>query len=399
MGKVKKSKIINSHAAPRQALGYIFQFERALFWLSKLDADSCVSIETDDDVVINLAEGGEMEKIYEQDKSALSKRNPFSNHSPDLWKSLAIWAEGINSGKFIILKSKFLLVTNKTISKTCLIYQLTKEQSELEFDESFKKFTAILQKPSSTISEYCKIVSQLSTENLKSLFQKIEVHDLNYLHDRKEYKRSIVKNLKISDQITPNQVYVDLFGWLMEAVVNFWVNKQNATIKVEDLLTKSNEIISLNFKKPFIELAEISLPITEHQRKENMGQNFVKQLNWIELNDDDILSAIDDFLRAKWERSRYAEEGNIPSVSHFKDFENELKAQWKAKSELHAIDADTEELKLRNGKRVYWSLINTKIKLAGYETDQRYTTNGGYHRLANKFEIGWHIDWKNLKDK
>lgn len=393
------SNKINKHSAPGQALGYIFQFERALDWLSRIEPDSTVSIETDDDVVVSLNNGNKIEKLYEQDKSSISKKNPFSNQSIDLWKSLSTWAEGVNNGNFVLGKCKFILVTNKKIPKTSLICQLTNTKSEVEFIEIYKKVELILKKPPPRIAPFCDEILKLPESELVNLLKNIEVLDLNYLHDREEYKTKILRNLKMSKQISPNRVYGYLLGWLTDYVINCWINKKDATIKAEDLITHSNLIIAKFFTKPFIELAEESLPVTEAHRKEYIGDNFVKQLRWINIDDDVILNSIDDFLRAKWERIRYAEEGNIPGNLHFEEFEKELKEQWKSQFEIHSIDSETEDQHIKNGKRVFWTVISKRFKLAGYETEQFYTSKGGFQKLANKFEIGWHINWKKLKDK
>jgi len=43
---------LQTHTASGQALGYFFQLERALYWLTKAPADSLIGIETEDDVAV-----------------------------------------------------------------------------------------------------------------------------------------------------------------------------------------------------------------------------------------------------------------------------------------------------------------------------------------------------------
>ena len=62
-----------------QMYGYLYQIDRVLYWLSVSPENSIVSIETDDDVVIRLQQGENIETIYEQDKASIKKKYPFSN--------------------------------------------------------------------------------------------------------------------------------------------------------------------------------------------------------------------------------------------------------------------------------------------------------------------------------
>ncbi len=81
---------IKKHSAPGQMLGYLYQIDRALLWLSMCPPNSVVSIETDDDIVIDIKNGKKINQIFEQDKSSIGKRNPFSDKSKDLWKTSKI---------------------------------------------------------------------------------------------------------------------------------------------------------------------------------------------------------------------------------------------------------------------------------------------------------------------
>ena len=79
------------YAAKGQMYGYLYQIDRVLYWLSVSPENSIVSIETDDDVVIRLQQGEDIETIYEQDKASIKKKYPFSNTNKNLWKSITNW--------------------------------------------------------------------------------------------------------------------------------------------------------------------------------------------------------------------------------------------------------------------------------------------------------------------
>lgn len=387
-------------SAPGPMLGYIFQIERALEWLSKTAENGSVSIETDDDLVIELGKGITLEKIYEQDKSAaLSNRNPFSNKSVDLWKTLRIWAENISNGVIDINNATFLLTTNKTI-KGGLFKKLLKSKNDPGFEKMIQEFIEqAISTDSAEIKSYVEVVASLPENTRTGLFRKIELLDINYKHDRESIKASIRSNLHISPEIPYNKLYADLLGWLTDLIITKWVNAEPAIVQGKELNLYLTDLIKRYSSKPFMEKAKSVLPVQDKDRVLHQQDNFVRQLEWIELEEEYVIHAIDDFIRARWERSRFALEGNIPSKEDFIDMHDDLIDRWNNLQAPVARSCVNEQDRKEKGYQLYWSVLNHKATLASYQTEQAYTTKGAYHLLANDFKIGWHFDWKTLKDQ
>src|SRR5688572_8339439 len=100
-----------SSAASGPAAGFLYQFERALAWLSRSGPTGRVGIETTDDVVYE----GEDRSVQEQDKHGLDAGGTaFGDTSVDLWKTLANWCRAIDSGT-VSGNFELHLVTNKTV--------------------------------------------------------------------------------------------------------------------------------------------------------------------------------------------------------------------------------------------------------------------------------------------
>ncbi len=93
------------HAAPGPYLGFALQPVRLCFHLLTCPAKANVSLEYLDDVAIHYADGN---VLLEQTKSAL-KKNPLTDWSDELWKTIANWIDGIESGKLTLSKSRFQL--------------------------------------------------------------------------------------------------------------------------------------------------------------------------------------------------------------------------------------------------------------------------------------------------
>jgi hypothetical protein len=388
-------------SAPGPMLGYLFQVERALLWLSKAASDGTVSIETDDDLVIHLKDDSTLSKYYEQDKSAaLSTRNPFSNKSKDLWKTLKIWSTNIISGVIDVDKAYFLLVTNKTIG-SCLIRKVLNSKSNatelvVNVDNLVKQ---AMTSGSDEIREYAKVVSGLDPTIRLKLFSNMELLDLSYTHARDLMKKDIKDNLHVSEEMPFHSIFKELLGWLTDNIIEKWVSGELAIVKGSELNKYFMAIVAKYNGKPFIERAKDVLPVKDSERGVHRGDNFVKQLDWIELDEKDILKAIDDFIRARWERSRFALEGNIPCKGDFDKMHEDLYERWVNLQRPIARNCKNEEEKKDRGYDLYWLIMDHKARLANYDTEQFYTTKGAYHLMANDFKLGWHIDWEKLKEQ
>ena len=117
----------NLHSADGSILGFLYQIERALQWLSSSDLTAFVGVEVDDDITIKLINGDDIETIYEQAKHSQTSRIPYADRSIDLWKTLSIWIEAVTSNKINIEHSLLSFLTNKRIPNNRLAIRLKNE--------------------------------------------------------------------------------------------------------------------------------------------------------------------------------------------------------------------------------------------------------------------------------
>ena len=396
-----KSFKTNQHSAPGPMLGYLFQIERALLWLSQSTGKGYIAIETDDDLVINLKNNKNLGVYYEQDKSAaMSSRNPFSNKSLDLWKTLHIWNKSISDGTIEVNSSQFLMVTNKIVG-SCLIKSIVNLKDNIK--EFEKKIVELIDSGKSSATEeiknYALALDILDPNTRTKMFKNIVVLDLNYVHDRNQFKAFTKDNLHVSNEIPFHLMYKDLLGWLTDLIIEKWINGEQAIISGEELNKYFNDMLTRYMSKPFIERAKDVLPVQDSVRAHHKKDNFVKQLDWIDMEEQDILKAIDDFLRARWERVRFAKEGNIPSKKDFTLMDDDLFERWENIQKPISRSCTNDQERKNKGYDLYWAIVNHRAKLASYDTEQSYTTKGAYHLMANEFRLGWHLDWSKLKDE
>lgn len=382
------------HDAPGQMHGYLYQLERTLFQLSQTKSGGFVGVETGDDVVVKLSARQDSEHIFEQDKHSTSRTIPFSDLSKDLWNTLFIWTSAVKTGNINLEKSTFLMVSNKKLPSNRFVWKINKVSQKDTALECVQDLRKIGSKHKGKLKDTIKQVLDLSDDELAQILIKINVLDVKTTHDRNLHKKNIRANLRLGNDIPFNEAYQYLMGWLFDTVMNCWEKEKEAWVSVESLFEKRNDFIQRYHKKPFIERAVDSIPIKKNQREAQQKKDFVKQLKIIDCKDEDILDAIDDFLRASIERTRYAEEARV-SNQDFIEFERNLIYRWK---NIFGSESDEEKPKV-SGKKVYFKTTNYKEKLMGIETEQYYTTRGAYQRLANKKELGWHPEWKDIMDK
>lgn len=122
---------------------------------------------------------------------------------------------------------------------------------------------------------------------------------------------------------------------------------------------------------------------------------FVEQLNLIGGDEEDIIDAIHDYVRAASERSRLAQDGEI-SERKFKIYFDDLLSHWKSISKPKFKFCSPADYK-KIGYEVYFNSLLYKGKLNNYEPEQGYTHRGSYHYLADQVQLGWHPKWQDLK--
>jgi hypothetical protein len=100
----------NPFGAAAPAIGYLYQCRYALWRLlirSRTDAVAELSIERLDDIAFD--QGTDQERL--QTKHSIRRRASMSDASPDIWKTLRVWSEGIIAGTLDVPGAVLSLVT------------------------------------------------------------------------------------------------------------------------------------------------------------------------------------------------------------------------------------------------------------------------------------------------
>lgn len=288
------------------------------------------------------------------------------------------------------------MVTNRKIPSGRLVLIIDKAKEDEDLKTCVKTIRNTGLKHKGKIEKLINSVLAFSDTEIEALIKRIKVFDSSSSSDSM-FKDGIKRNMKISDEIPFNNIYQQYLGWVFEKTVLSWNSNKEAWLDADSFITLSNRLIAQYSSRPFIERTIENLPVSQKSITKHRTKNFVRQLETIQIDEEDTIIAINDYLRASSEKTRFAKE-SIITLQDWKVFENNLLDRWN--NIFKPICRNAVGLsELDKGYQIYYKTLQHKEKLCGVETEQNYTTKGAYHRLANKILLGWHPQWKKLFTK
>jgi hypothetical protein len=386
---------LNKHSAPGSNAGFGYQFERALFWLAQSPAGFLIGIETDDDVAIK---GPDSSKVLEQDKHSIREDGePFGDRSKDLWNTLAIWLDALESGDAPIDTSVFLMVTNKEL-RECIAHQINHAQCDADANTCIEALERAGKKPSEKIAEFVKrVLKPESREMLRELICKCELIDGSNATANEKLRQETIARLQLPEWCGPHAQAIanELLGWLHTQAQNAWRQRQPAWLKRDHFVNQLHAIIDRLKRQISRERAEHLIPVPAEKVGKEKGRPFVKQLHLV--TDDDTLvdTAIREFIRCNIEKSRLSAQGDVTD-DDWNGFEVALLSRWeKIRARVLRMNKSGDEGEI--GFEIFTDTTEEyREKLAGSDTEQVYLTSGTYHRLADMVRVGWHPRFKEL---
>lgn len=375
---------------PAQALGYFIQPIRLLQILLDAPADSFVTLEVFEDVGLETSNG---QRIASQVKSGLVK-NPITDKSLELWKTLANWCDGIKRGELDPEKTIFeIYVARPRKGKIAALFSEAKSQEDAR--NALKQARKCFQKESSgkqpnrAVTEaesYADRVMSFDQSALIILIQRFRITtaDRNPIADL----RSAVA-LKWIRPESVDMVIQHAHGWIKERLDGLLLAGKAASISVNDF---NREMMSFLPRCDFrtIVSSMAGLPSAEEVAAQKI-RTYVRQLEIIAVNDEDILHAINEYLRASVTRTKLAEKGIVHGES-FTEYVEALTMFWRNKRNQNVLThtgRSPEDL----GQLLLSDCCLRQQKLQGLEVPP-YFTPGSYHALADEETIGWHPEYK-----
>ena len=379
--------------APGQFYGYSIQTTRMVARLLQCTHGQAVSLEVLDDVAVT----GGSEVIAEQSKSGLA-HNPVADRSVDLWKTLFNWVEAIRAGA-LATETKFVLYVAQPYRGELIekLHGIKRPEdagsliSELR-DDFWGTAPKRANKTSlpDTIAKYVNGVLEASDDTLSCLFAGIEfmtgsgspIDDLTPL----------LKEKAIGDGAI-EKVLESILGWTKRRVEKFIEMSKPPIIKWDEF-NKRLIVAAQTFDRSEL-LTPTPVEISESEiEQELQSRQYIQQLRWVDCTDDDLVQAVNDYLRSSVDRTAWSERGDVLEAS-FEEFSSRLERHWTNRKRLAPIELPGRSETLL-GQAVLAHCLMASVRLQGLEVPS-YFVPGSYHALADTFTVGWHPRFSELR--
>lgn len=374
--------------APGQLLGYSIQYPRALCHLLRANPEDYVCIEVLGDVASVSVTG---ETTSEEDKSSLGA-NPITDRSVDLWKTFANWIDAIASGHLVPSRTRFVLYCNKT-GKPGLAEAFSAANDSKAAKDAVAKTKKELKdiKADHAAWEYFDKAVNKNENVLLEIVERFELQTgVGAGYD--EVYTEVLKKVVPKSQIDWVIKYMN--GWLVQLVSEKIAAKQPAIITWDEFAHQCSVPFERARRLELIDFALDVHPdneIVANQRKDR--PKYLHQLEIIEASDDELIEAVTDFLKAKYNRDKWIEAEIIDELSAA-EFEKKLFNFWKNKNT--AIGLTNSTLSDQQRGQLLLAECKSKSETIRDASPPCSTIAGTYHAMANVPSIGWHPNWKSV---
>ena len=387
-GTVTKQKAKGSAAG--QYLGFALQEVRLFYHLLTCPADAEVGLEYIDDVSVHI---GRKAICAEQCKSALIG-NPISNWSPEFWKTLANWLENISTGVLEPTATRFQMYV-VPIKKAGFAGLLSALSTDSEIDAAL----ADIRKKHDRLPK---------VPECETYYDKVMTVDASLL-------REVIRNFELlnadAHPFAPidNHLAATLRPEIREIAAKFGIG--DAKRHIDEAIRGGNTplVDAAAFRKKF--RAFISANDNErflHSLSEAPSDEiiestissapcFVRQLDLIDAGVEEKTRATSDFLRASFDRTRWAEEGHVFEGSLSEYDSALLRRHQNLKTEVGISHAELPEAK--QGHLLYARCCNSgQLALEGRVVPEHFMP-GTLNQLSDRRKIGWHPNFDKLLDE
>lgn len=393
---------LSDHLAAGPIAGSFFQAERALYWLAHSDASARVGIEVLDDVAIITGEGL---VILEQDKNSVGSGEPLADRSRNLWNTFATWLEAVRDADVDLDEAQFFLTTNKQLGD-CWVRELQRSDRNSGPPLALAvQLRALGSKPPKTLAPFVSRVLAFSDTEIAEILQRTNVEDASTSSSGAALRTRIAERLLLPKGCDPDRVMDALLGWIVNTTLILIRSGKPAWLEVSGFATQLFETISAFADRKFRETAASLLKVTDSERAREMGRLFVDQIRLLEFEEEgeQVIEAIDDYLRCQEQMTRFAQEGSITEAD-VRRFQDGLQQRWQMIFRRHCRTATRQNdgsdvPAAHTGQDVFQEVLEHREALADQATTQFYLTKGTYHRLADTRgdngspSIGWHPEF------
>jgi hypothetical protein len=359
-----------------------------------------VSLEVLGDTAIDSPDG----TLIEESKSRTGRGNPISDRSRDFWKTLRNWIEAAQAGLLDAANTRFqLFVSRPSTGRIVQLFHNADSEHEalralvaayrilgLETRQSSGARPArIPSKIPAGLRDHLTVILRAPPQLVATIIRnfQLEVGSGQTIKDL----RSTIDATLIPPEIAEDVLY-HVAGWLKTRVDGQIERGVAACIHWEDFRTAVNTAVRL-FDRRDVLKSLAREPSGIEVDKHLQFRTYVRQLRIVELDFEEQLRAVTDFIKAETDRTQWAEKGYVIEES-FKEFQHTLMDSWRNyKRRCDIVNKNRSEPE--RGQLLYSDCCGHQAKLGGSEVPEHFC-RGSFHKLADSPDIGWHPRYQKL---
>lgn len=380
------------HTAGESKLGYLYQSRYALLRAlrdGKKNPALSISIEKFDDVA------------FEQDDRPIEliqtkhhvKPGDTGDKSVDVWKTLKIWIEFIESDPNTVSNTRFVFLTTNTAAESSALSFLKPHESFRDIHKA-KDYLVTAASTSENKKTETARKSFLALDDAQKLLLLASVWVFDNAQNISGVRQEIEEELFYSaPEGMIGQLTDYLEGWWFNRVIGALSGESADSIPVNSIQSKIYEIIE-SFKSGKLPLDEAIDAMPPVASLPDDNRCLVQQMRIIGASESAALSAVHDYYRAWAQRSRWARE-NLLLDGEADRYDRGLFDAWKRKHIAVCEDSgDDENKKAKFGKDLFrWACEYPK---PFRNRDEIWLSSGSFQILADNLRVGWHPDYVDL---
>jgi len=390
--------------ASASALGYLYQCRYALLLALQKgdDLDLGISVEKLDDVAFHESPSSpDVARELLQFKHHVGRRGTLGDGSPDIWKSLSIWSEAVQTRRIDLNRVTLCLVTTSQANTRNAVRMLRPDpatRKPLDVLDGLMKAGAG-SKNKVVADAFARFASLADTER-KSLMRAVVLLDgATNAIDLDGALRAAVRYA--AEPRHRDALVQRLEGWWLQRLVRHLGEPVPGVIPVS-LIQRQVYEIGGQFRRECLpdDLSGTALP--GDAVPDDDDRTFVRQLGLIGLSEARLRYAQADHYRAFNQRSRWVKD-QLMDLDEATAYETRLVEGWKERFAIMREKVPPEgdgPTRARHGHRFYeWIVSEAPTKGSFWvrpDFQAEYMTKGSYHMLADLLRVGWHPDYHGL---